>query len=95
MSYKKRGQQHSMTDRSSNGEYNKYQMDDDGGDDGAGSGGTGSDDKPRIPLEKDREDKDYQSDKAGEYMRELLAEKLAIDPQKWPNAMRLIDQGQY
>ncbi|XP_063986529.1 KH domain-containing, RNA-binding, signal transduction-associated protein 3-like isoform X3 [Diachasmimorpha longicaudata] len=75
-----------MTDKSSNGDY-KYQMDDEGG--GAGSGGE---DQPRIPLEKDRDEKDHQTDKVGEYMRELLAEKLALDPQKWPNALRLIDQ---
>ena len=68
-----------MADRSSNGEYNKYQHDDD------------VDTKPRISLEKD--DKDSQVDKAGEYVRELLQEKLELDTQKWPNALRLIDQG--
>jgi hypothetical protein len=31
--------------------------------------------------------------KAGEYVRELLAEKLTIDQNKQPNACRLIDQG--
>lgn len=70
-----------MAERSSNGEY-KYQMDE------SGEGG-----KPRIPLEKEREDKDHQVDKAGEYVRELLQEKLGLDAQKWPNALRLIDQG--
>ncbi|KAK0180583.1 hypothetical protein PV327_002950 [Microctonus hyperodae] len=83
-----------MTDRSSNGEY-KYQLDEDGvgtGDGESSNGGSG--DKQRIPLEKDRSDSehDHHADKVGEYMRELLAEKLAIDSQKWPNAVRLIDQ---
>lgn len=48
-------------------------------------------DKPRSLLDKD--DKDSQVDKTGEYVRELLQEKLEIDSQKWPNALRLIDQG--
>ncbi|KAK0176981.1 hypothetical protein PV328_001078 [Microctonus aethiopoides] len=83
-----------MTDRSSNGDY-KYQLDEDGvgaGDGESSNGGSG--DKQRIPLEKDRSDSehDHHADKVGEYMRELLAEKLAIDSQKWPNALRLIDQ---
>ena len=69
-----------MGERSSNGEY-KYQMDDSG------------EVKPRIPLEKEREETEHQVDKAGEYVRELLQEKLALDVQKWPNALRLIDQG--
>ncbi|RZF33329.1 hypothetical protein LSTR_LSTR007674 [Laodelphax striatellus] len=30
--------------------------------------------------------------KVGEYVRELLKEKVALDPAQWPNAMRLIDQ---
>ncbi|XP_015609784.1 KH domain-containing, RNA-binding, signal transduction-associated protein 3 isoform X3 [Cephus cinctus] len=68
-----------MADRSSNGEY-KYQRDD------------SMENKPRIPLEKERDEKDHQADKAGEYVRELLQEKLELDAQKWPNAHRLIDQ---
>lgn len=67
-----------MADRSSNGEFNKYQRDD-------------ADDKSRITVDKD--EKDSQVDKAGEYVRELLQEKLEIDTQKWPNALRLLDQG--
>lgn len=66
-----------MTDRSSNGEY-KYRDDNNA-------------DKPRSLLDKD--DKDSQADKTGEYVRELLQEKLEIDSSKWPNALRLIDQG--
>lgn len=31
--------------------------------------------------------------KAGEYVRELLAEKILIDENKHPNIIRLIDQG--
>lgn len=48
-------------------------------------------DKPRSLSDKD--DKDSQVDKTGEYVRELLQEKLEIDSHKWPNALRLIDQG--
>lgn len=66
-------------DRSSNGEY-KYQRDDD------------ADDKPRSLDES--EEKDHQVDKAGEYMHELLQEKIDLDGQKWPNAIRLLDQGE-
>ncbi|XP_043462420.1 KH domain-containing, RNA-binding, signal transduction-associated protein 2-like isoform X1 [Leptopilina heterotoma] len=47
-------------------------------------------DKPRSLSDKD--DKDSQVDKTGEYVRELLQEKLEIDSHKWPNALRLIDQ---
>lgn len=65
-------------DRSSNGDY-KYQREDD------------VDLKPR--LDKDQDDKEHQVDKAGEYVRELLQEKVELDTQKWPNAIRLIDQG--
>lgn len=35
------------------------------------------------------------STKAGDYVRELLAEKLSIDHVKQPNVARLIDQGMY
>lgn len=69
-------------DRSSNGDY-KYQRDID--DD--------IDIKPRI-LDKDSDEKDHQIDKAGEYVRELLQEKIDLDNQKWPNAIRLLDQGE-
>ena len=31
--------------------------------------------------------------KAGEYVRELLKEKMTMDPAQTPNAMRLLDQG--
>lgn len=33
--------------------------------------------------------------KINEYIRELLAEKLSIDPIKQPHAARLIDQGRF
>ncbi|XP_018372679.1 PREDICTED: KH domain-containing, RNA-binding, signal transduction-associated protein 2-like isoform X1 [Trachymyrmex cornetzi] len=62
--------------RSSNGDY-KYQRDED------------ADDKPRS---LDESEKDIQADKAGEYMNELLQEKIELDGQKWPNAIRLLDQ---
>ncbi|KAH0950561.1 hypothetical protein HN011_003903 [Eciton burchellii] len=64
-------------DRSNNGEY-KYQ------------GDENVDNKPRMLEESDG--KDHQIDKAGEYVRELLQEKVDLDTQKWPNAIRLIDQ---
>lgn len=64
--------------RSSNGDY-KYQRDED------------ADDKPRS---LDESEKDHQADKAGEYMNELLQEKIELDGQKWPNAVRLLDQGE-
>lgn len=69
-----------MSDRPSNGEY-KYQRDDN------------VDSKPRLSSEKERDEKEHQADKAGEYVRELLQEKVELDSQKWPNATRLIDQG--
>lgn len=65
-------------DRPSNGDY-KYQRDED------------MDMKSRILDDPDG--KDHQADKAGEYVRELLQEKIELDTQKWPNAIRLIDQG--
>lgn len=69
-----------MADRPSNGEY-KYQR-----EENADSKGRGSSDK-------ERDEKEHQVDKAGEYVRELLQEKVELDSQKWPNATRLIDQG--
>ncbi|KAM0733509.1 KH domain-containing, RNA-binding, signal transduction-associated protein 2 [Formica fusca] len=66
-------------DRSSNGEY-KYQRDVDD-----------VDIKPRM-LDKESDEKDHQIDKAGEYVRELLQEKIELDNQKSPNAIRLLDQ---
>ncbi|XP_076236730.1 KH domain-containing, RNA-binding, signal transduction-associated protein 2 isoform X4 [Calliopsis andreniformis] len=68
-----------MSDRQSNGDY-KYQREE------------SIDIKPRVSLEKDRDEKEHQVDKAGEYVRELLQEKVELDSQKWPNATRLIDQ---
>jgi KH domain-containing RNA-binding signal transduction-associated protein 3 len=41
--------------------------------------------------EKDEEKQ--QIDKANEYVRELMQEKLEVDTQKTPNAARLLDQG--
>jgi len=67
-------------DRSSNGEY-KYQREED------------ADDKARSLDESDEKDRE-QIDKAGEYMQELLQEKIELDGQKWPNAIRLLDQGE-
>nr|XP_033323678.1 KH domain-containing, RNA-binding, signal transduction-associated protein 3-like isoform X2 [Megalopta genalis] len=68
-----------MSDRPSNGDY-KYQRED----------------KPEIKTrgssENEREEKEHQVDKVGEYVRELLQEKVELDSQKWSNATRLIDQ---
>lgn len=41
----------------------------------------------------ENEESNPAAQKAGEYVRELLAEKLSIDQNKHPNAARLIDQG--
>ncbi|KAF3426074.1 hypothetical protein E2986_13150 [Frieseomelitta varia] len=67
-----------MSDRPSNGEY-KYQREET------------VDSKLNI-VAKERDEKEHQVDKAGEYVRELLQEKVELDSQKWPNATRLIDQ---
>ncbi|XP_017889941.1 KH domain-containing, RNA-binding, signal transduction-associated protein 3-like isoform X1 [Ceratina calcarata] len=45
-----------------------------------------------VKPEKEGDEKEHQVDKAGEYVRELLQEKVELDSQKWPNATRLIDQ---
>ncbi|XP_012170528.1 KH domain-containing, RNA-binding, signal transduction-associated protein 3-like isoform X1 [Bombus vosnesenskii] len=68
-----------MSERPSNGEY-KYQREEN------------ADSKVRTSSEKERDEKEHQVDKAGEYVRELLQEKVELDSQKWPNATRLIDQ---
>lgn len=44
-------------------------------------------------IDGDNEETNSLNQKAGEYVRELLAEKLSIDQNKLPNATRLIDQG--
>ncbi|XP_018403957.1 PREDICTED: KH domain-containing, RNA-binding, signal transduction-associated protein 3-like [Cyphomyrmex costatus] len=62
--------------RSSNGDY-KYEREEED-----------ADDKPRSLDESEN----HQLDKAGEYMNELLQEKIELDGQKWPNAIRLLDQ---
>lgn len=41
----------------------------------------------------DMETNQADSVKAGEYVRELLKEKMSLDPSECPNAMRLVDQG--
>lgn len=68
------------------------------------NGYAGSDFKRNAPLEhvhkvehadleQDGDDSNVVADKAGEYMRELLGEKLKIDQQKFPISIKLIDQG--
>ncbi|XP_049826743.1 KH domain-containing, RNA-binding, signal transduction-associated protein 2 isoform X2 [Aethina tumida] len=47
----------------------------------------------KIEIEDvDNEEANPQSQKSGEYVRELLAEKISIDQNKFPNATKLIDQ---
>lgn len=41
----------------------------------------------------ENEESNPAAQKVNEYIRELLAEKLSIDPSKHPHAARLIDQG--
>lgn len=69
-----------MTERSSNGDYKREREE-------------SPENNSNLPMIKEREEKDHQVDKAGEYVRELLQEKVELDSQKWPNATRLIDQG--
>lgn len=66
-----------MSDRPSNGEY-KYPREES---------------VDSNIVKKERNEKEHQVDKAGEYVRELLQEKVELDSQKWPIATRLIDQG--
>ncbi|KAL2749129.1 hypothetical protein V1477_002739 [Vespula maculifrons] len=68
-----------MTERSSNGDYKREREE-------------SPENNSNLPMIKEREEKDHQVDKAGEYVRELLQEKVELDSQKWPNATRLIDQ---
>lgn len=72
----------------SNGDYNNY------------SGSNSSDFKRKNNSEHkddsqdgDNDDLNPSSQKAAEYVRELLSEKISLDQGKWPNAARLIDQG--
>lgn len=80
----------------SNGDYNNY------------SGSNSSDFKRKsLSSENNTKIDDIREDdgaeesgnpaaqKAAEYMRELLAEKIGLDHGKCPNAARLIDQGIY
>lgn len=70
----------------SNGDYNNY------------SGSNSSDFKRKISSEHKDDSQDCDNDdnpssqKAAEYVRELLSEKISLDQGKWPNAARLIDQ---
>lgn len=66
----------------SNGDYSGY-----GGD----FKRKGSSDKLNS-NEDESDDQNPAAQKAGEYIRELLAEKLVLDQTKFPNAARLIDQ---
>ena len=45
--------------------------------------------------EQDGEDNPKINEKAGEYMRELLSEKIKINNAKFPIITKLIDQGKY
>lgn len=71
----------------SNGDYNNY------------SGSNSSDFKRKIISEHKDDSQDCDIDdnpssqKAAEYVRELLSEKISMDQGKLPNAARLIGQG--
>lgn len=43
--------------------------------------------------EQDGEEGSKLNEKAGEYMRELLSEKIKLNNSKFPMAVKLIDQG--
>lgn len=45
--------------------------------------------------EQDGEDESKLNEKAGEYMRELLSEKIKLNNAKFPISSRLIDQGKF
>lgn len=73
----------------SNGDYNNY------------SGSNSSDFKRKSTSDMkddsqdcENEESNPSSQKAAEYVRELLSEKISLDHGKWPNAARLIDQGE-
>jgi len=71
----------------SNGDYNNY------------AGSNSSDFKRKSTSDHQKDDTPSEADesnptsqKAVEYVRELLGEKVSLDQGKWPNAARLIDQ---
>lgn len=45
------------------------------------------------PMEQDGEEGTKLNEKADEYMRELLSEKIKLNNQKFPISSKLIDQG--
>lgn len=47
----------------------------------------------QLKQENEGEESNPAAQKAGEYVRELLQEKLSLDQNKHPNATRLVDQG--
>lgn len=49
----------------------------------------------RDEHEQDGEEGAKINEKAGEYMRELLSEKIKLNNEKFPVSARLIDQGNY
>ena len=52
-------------------------------------------DKVSDVQDGENEESNPASRKAGEYVRELLSEKLSLDQSKYPNASRLVDQGMF
>lgn len=50
-------------------------------------------DAPEEFMEQDGEDGAKINEKAGEYIRELLSEKIKLNVGKFPVSTRLIDQG--
>lgn len=61
----------------------------------ASSDGGGPQMSMGAPMKSDIEGESNEpgAERAGEYMRELLAEKIKIDQTKFPISTRLIDQG--
>lgn len=47
----------------------------------------------RNSIKDEQDDPNQANQKADEYIRELLAEKLELDPMKHQYAIRLLDQG--
>jgi KH domain-containing, RNA-binding, signal transduction-associated protein 3 len=47
----------------------------------------------KMEMEQDGEEGANLNEKAGEYMRELLSEKIKLNNQKFPISSKLIDQG--
>ncbi|CAH0550848.1 unnamed protein product [Brassicogethes aeneus] len=70
----------------------KYDSNEDYGSYGENAKRKSAGDKGPDSIDLDNDESNPANNKAGEYVRELLAEKISIDQNKLPNATRLIDQ---